>query len=398
MKYAFGNCVLCTEEFTLLVDGLPCRIEPQVFDLLRVLLEGGGALVSHDALIEQVWGGRIVSDAAISARISAARAAIGDDGARQEWIRTIPRRGFRFLGAVRVEGGEPAAPARTGAAPLRQQIGFCHSRDGTRIAYARSGDGPPLVRAGHWLTHLEHDWASPVWRPLLEEFSHSFTFWRHDQRGNGLSERDPADLSLEASVDDLDALVQAAGLDRFILYGTSQGAPIAVRYALRHPDRVSHLILHGGYAHGRRLRRAPGEKAMSEALVTLIREGWGRPGSAFLRAFAAVFIPDGTHEQIASLAEMQRLSTSIETAVRLREAADSFDVTRELSAIMVPTLVLHARDDAVHPLDQGLSLAAGIHGARFVQLDSANHVILPQEPAWQVLFDEIRRFADVAGD
>ncbi len=389
MRYHFGDCTLCTETFTLEVAGEPRPVEPQVFDLLHLLVARTGTVVAHDDLIAAVWNGRIVSDAAISSRISAARAAIGDDGMRQEWIRTVPRRGFRFVGLVRAEGEGLSSPKPSD----HQTIGFCRSADGTRIAWARSGSGPPLVRAGHWLTHLEHDWHSPVWRPLLDEFSRHFTLWRYDQRGNGLSDQGAADLSLEASVSDLVAVTDAAGLDRFTLYGTSQGAPVAIEYALRHPARVARLILHGGFERGRRQRDSDGGEPMSQAMVTLIREGWGKPGSAFMRAFASIFIPGATKEQLDSLAELQRLCTDPETAARLRWAIDGYSVAGRLADVRMPTLVLHARQDAVHPFEQGLALAAGIPGAEFVQLDSANHVILPEEPAWEMLFDAIRRFA-----
>jgi pimeloyl-ACP methyl ester carboxylesterase len=387
MRYLFGDCSLCPDTYTLEVAGRSRPVEPQVFDLLHLLVARGGELVTHDELVASVWGGRIVSDAAISSRISAARAAIGDDGARQDWIRTVPRRGFRFVGAVR--RADAGAPPDTAA----QTIGFARAPDGTRIAYARSGAGPPLLRAGHWLTHLEHDWQSPVWRPLLDAFSRDFTLWRYDQRGNGLSERHPQDLSLDASLGDLETVVEATGLDRFALYGTSQGAPVAVAYALRHPQRVTRLILHGGFERGRRLRDSDGGAAMSAAMATMIREGWGRPGSAFTRAFAALFIPDANKEQLDSLADLQRLCTDPETAARLRWEIDGYSVAGRLGEVRVPTLVLHARADAVHPFEQGLALAAGIPGAEFVQLDSANHVILPQDPAWEVLFAAIRRFA-----
>ncbi|PQO24010.1 hypothetical protein C2I36_05285 [Rhodobacteraceae bacterium WD3A24] len=390
MRYHFGECQLCTETFTLTVAGVPRPVEPQVFDLLHLLVKRAGTVVTHDDLIATIWNGRIVSDAAISSRISSARAAIDDNGARQDWIRTIPRRGFRFVGAVRTEG-ETSPPAKPSE---HQTIGFCHSDDGTRIAWARSGSGPPLVRAGHWLTHLEHDWKSPVWHPLLDEFSQHFTLWRYDQRGNGLSERAPANLSLEASVNDLVVVTEAVGIDRLTLYGTSQGAPVAIEYALRHPGRVARLILHGGFERGRRLRDSDGGADLSQAMATLIREGWGQPGSAFMRAFASIFIPGATKEQLDSLADLQRLCTDAETAARLRWAIDGYSVAGRLGAVRVPTLVLHARHDAVHPFEQGLALAAGIPGAEFMQLDSGNHVILPQEPAWNTLFGAIRRFAD----
>ena len=389
MRYHFGDCELCTDSFTLTVAGIPRPVEPQVFDLLHLLVARAHTLVSHDDLTARVWNGRIVSDAAISSRISTARAAIGDDGTRQEWIRTISRRGFSFVGEVRTDGETPLSPTPS----AQQTIGFCRSADGTRIAWARSGSGPPLVRAGHWLTHLEHDWHSPVWRPIIDAFSEHFTLWRYDQRGNGLSEHAAVDLSLEASVSDLVAVTEAAGLDRFTLYGTSQGAPVAIEFALRHPGRIERLILHGGFERGRRLREGDGGATMSQAMMTLIREGWGQPGSAFMRAFASIFIPDGSKEQLDSLAELQRLCTDADTAARLRWAIDGYSVAGRLDGVRVPTLVLHARHDAIHPFEQGLALAAGIPGAEFVQLDSANHVIVPQEPAWETLFGAIRRFA-----
>jgi DNA-binding winged helix-turn-helix (wHTH) protein/pimeloyl-ACP methyl ester carboxylesterase len=392
MRYRFGACTLCPDSHTLAVKGAPVHVEPQVFDILLLLVRNADRLVSHDQLMSEVWGGRIVSDATVSARISAARAAIGDDGRRQDWIRTVPRRGFRFVGAVERIGQETSV-TEAQSTDARQRICMCQSHHGVRIAFARSGCGPPMVRAGHWLTHLEQDWHSPIWRPILDELGRSFTLWRYDQRGNGLSAQDVDDLSLDAAVEDLSAVVTAAGIDRFVLYGISQGSPVAIRYAVQNPDKVSRLILHGGYERGRRLRDTPGEATMSEAMVTMIREGWGRPGSAFLRMFAAMYIPGGSTDQIASLAELQRLCTPVENAWRLRQAYDGFSVRGELAQVKVPTLVIHARDDSVHPLSEGLALAEGIPGAQFVMLESGNHVILPQEPAWDVLFSEIRHFA-----
>lgn len=394
MEYRFGRHLLCTTSFSLSRNGEPCAIEPQVLELLRVLVENAGALVTRDDLIETVWGGRIVSDSAISARISAARAAIGDDGRRQEWIRTVPRRGFRFVGEVAT--GPDDAPVDANRYAGRQEVHFCRSRDGTTIAYARSGGGPVLVRAGHWLTHVQHDWHSPVWRPILDEIGRRFTLLRYDQRGNGLSDREVENLSLDAFVDDLEAVIDAAAPERFALYGTSQGAPVAIAYAVRHPARVSRLVLHGGYATGRRLRDNPQDREMSEALHTLIRPGWGRPAMAFIKAYASLFIPDSTAAQVDSLAELQRVTATAEMAARLYRAVGEFDASHLLGQVSVPTLVIHARDDAVLPLDQGRQLAAGIPGAKFVELDSVNHVILPHEPAWQVLLREIERF--VAGD
>ena len=260
---------------------------------------------------------------------------------------------------------------------------------GTRIAFATTGSGYPLVRAGHWLTHLEHDWHSPIWRPFLDELGRVFRVTRYDQRGNGLSDWNVGNFHLTAFVEDLEAVVDSADIERFALYGTSQGAPIAIAYATRHPDRVSHLILHGGYVRGRLLRGSTEEREQGEALLTLIRHGWGKVGSPFLQAFSTMYIPGGTKEQIASLVELQQLTTSPENAASLRAAVDSFDVGDLLEHVITPTLVIHARNDGVQPLDQGRKLAAGIKNAEFLMLESANHMILQHEPAWHVLFNEL---------
>ncbi len=416
MRYRFGRHELLVGTRELLADGQPCAVEPQVFDLLLHLIDKRERVVTQDELVAAIWNGRIVSDSAISARISAARAAIGDDGTRQQWIKTVPRRGFRFVGEVQVLSASPSSqvpagikppreetptrqetPSREGAPSRhadRQRVAFCRSADGTRIAYAVSGknDGYPLIRAGHWLTHLEHDWASPIWRPLLDCFDQRFRLIRYDQRGNGLSDWDSADFSLDRFVEDLEAVVAAAGVERFALYGTSQGAPIAIAYAHRHPQRVSHLVLQGGYEKGRLLRDAEGERAQGEAILTLIRHGWGKPGSAFIRAFASMFVPTADREQIDSLVDLQRLTTSPENAARLRAAVDHFDVSGLVGQISVPTLVIHCRDDGIQPLEQGRQLAARIAHAEFLMLDSANHVLLANEPAAATLFHELDRF------
>ncbi len=401
MKYRFGQCELDIDRHELRVGGDPRAIEPQVFDLLRHMAENSGRLISRDELIEAVWGGRIVSDAAISSRINAARQAVGDDGSRQAVIKTVPRRGFRFLAAVETleAGANTAAGANAeppeaagGAAQAHQKVRFCQSRDGTRIAYATTGSGPPLVRAGHWLTHLEHDWHSPVWRPVLDEFGRNFAVTRYDQRGNGLSDWSVGKFELGLFVDDLAAVVDAAGLERFTLYGTSQGAPVAIAYAVRHPDRVRRLVLHGGYVRGRLLRSAA-EREDAEALLTLMRHGWGKQGSPFIKAFTTMFIPDATLEQTQSVVDLQSKSTSPENAVRLRTAFDRIDVADLLGEVTTPTLVIHAHNDAIHPLDQGRDLAAGISGAEFVLLESANHIILPRESAWARLFEAIGDFS-----
>ena len=393
MIYRFGDYALDTSGFELRHGDDFVPVEPQVFSILAFLIENRAQVVSSDDLIASVWNGRIVSEATLSSRISAARQAVGDSGAAQEGIKTIRSRGFRFMAEVtEIENAHPGKTARSNSPFSNQKIRFCESGDGTQIAYATIGAGPPLVRAGHWLTHLEHDWHSPVWRPLLDEFTKTFQVSRYDQRGNGLSDWAIRNTSLDAFVDDLEAVVDAAKLDRFTLYGTSQGAPIAVAYAVRHPERVSHLILHGGYVRGRTLRASEAEREQGEAILALMRHGWGKEGSPFIKAFTSMYIPDGTKEQIDSLADLQARTVSPENAVALRTAVDNFDVSELLAKVSVPTLVIHAQNDGVQPLDEGRKLAAGIKDSEFVLLDSANHAPLKQEPTWDRLFEAIREF------
>lgn len=275
----------------------------------------------------------------------------------------------------------------------RQRISFCTSRDGARIAVASVGSGPPLVRASHWLSQVDHDLTSPVWGPWLRELSRDHCYIRYDQRGSGLSDRDVKELSLDAWRSDLEAVVDALGLERFPLIGMSQGGAVAIAYALRHPHRVTHLVLLGSYARGT-MRRKLSDRARLEAetLVNMIRVGWGSNNAAFREVFTNRFIPGGTATQLQWWTELQRLTASPEMAARTLEAFYQVDVVDEAARLRVPTLVLHARGDIAVPFDEGRRLAALIPGARFVPLESRNHVLLESEPAWHDFLAEIRSF------
>ncbi len=275
----------------------------------------------------------------------------------------------------------------------RQEIRFCTSSDGVRIAYATAGNGLPLVKAATWLSHLEFDWWSSVWKHLLQEFSRDHRLIRYDERGNGLSDREVEDISFDAFVRDLEAVVDAAGLDRFALLGISQGAAVSVKYSLLHPERVTHLVLHGGHTRGWRKFGTSEQIEQREALQILIRHGWGQENPAFRQLFALRFIPEGTSEQLQWFDDLQRMTTSPEIAARIFGAlGDLDDLGPSLAEIAVPTLVLHCRDDAVVPFDEGRILATEIPGARFVALDSPNHLILENEPAWSRFKEEVRGF------
>lgn len=282
---------------------------------------------------------------------------------------------------------------------LRQSLRFCTAADSTRIAIASIGSGPPLLRAAHWLSHVEHDLHSPVWRPWLAELARDHQYIRYDQRGCGLSDSTVADFSLDAWVGDLEAVVDSLGLRRFPLIGMSQGGAVAIAYAVRHPEKVSHLVLPGAYARGA-LQRATSdaERLEADTLVNLIRLGWGRDNAAFRQVFTNQFIPGGTPAQHQWWNELERLTASPENAARTLDAFHRVDVTELARQLRVPTLVLHARGDARVPFDEGLRLAALIPGARFVPLESNNHVLLDTEPAWPQFLGELRGFLGSARD
>ena len=285
---------------------------------------------------------------------------------------------------------------------IKQQIRFCATDSGDRIAVATVGKGPPLLRAGHWLSHVELDARSSVWTHWLRELSCGHTYVRYDQRGCGLSGAAPASLSLEAWIGDLEAVTNALGLRRFALFGMSQGGAIALAYAARHPERVSHLVLLGTPVRGK-LRRAgtAEQQEEGETLLSLARIGWGRDNPAFRQVFTTLFMPDGTPEQHCSLNELVRVSTSPENAVAIHETLYQLDVTALAKAVRVPTLVLHAHGDAMIPFEEGRHLATLIRSARFVPLESRNHILLESEPAWTQFLTEVRAFlgddADAAG-
>ncbi len=391
MQFLFENHVLDADRRELRRGSDLIAIEPQVFDLLLYLVQNRERVVSKDDLIATIWRGRIVSDSTLTSRINAVRKAVGDNGEDQRLIRTIARKGIRFVCSVDEPPGATAlSTARSHA--LRQQIHFCTAADDVRIAYAEIGDGPPLMKTGHWLTHLEYDWESPVWRPYLQRLAAEHRLIRYDKRGNGLSDWNVEHMSLDAFVSDLESVVEAARLDQFPLLGLSQGCAISIAYAVRHPERVTHLVLYGGFARGIRKSGSSTAIAQTDALMTLMLHGWGQENPAFRQIFTTRFVPKGTPEQFRWFNDLQRITTSPENAVRIRKAVDEFDVTDLLAQVRVPTLVLHCRDDAAVPFEQGRRMAAGIPGAHFVPLEGRNHVILEDDPSWNRLFDEIRTF------
>lgn len=282
---------------------------------------------------------------------------------------------------------------------MKQQIRFCTTQDNVQIAYSVTGDGLPLVKAANYLTHLEHDWHSPVWSHWWQGLAETHQLIRYDARGSGLSDWDVESYTMEDWVHDLEAVVTACNLDRFSLLGISQGAAVCVAFAAKHPERISKLVLYGGYARGRFHRDLDSHARMeAEALINLIRVGWGKENPAFRQLFSTMLIPEADLEQMASLNQLAKISTTPENASKMERAFYEIDVRSLARQVTVPTLVLHPRQDASIPMEEGRLLAALIPDSRFVQLESKNHILLEQEPAWIRFLTEVRSFLGTGAD
>ena len=318
------------------------------------------------------------------------RAGRGPEAAEQRAI------GIRRLGAA--EQPVPAAlrqapAARPTAAAADPEIRFCASADGTGLAYALAGDGPPIVKIANWMTHLELDAQGPIWRHWIAEFTRHRRLLRYDQRGNGLSDWRTS-FSFDAYVADLEAVVDAARLDRFDLLGISQGASVAVAYAVRHPERVRKLVLLGGFARGWATGAGGDEATRRQAMITLTREGWGLDNPAFRQMFTSLFLPDGTPEAHRWFNELQRVTTSAENACAIQLANGETDVRALLAKVAAPALVAHCRDDAMVPFEAGRAMARAIPGARFLALEGRNHILLEGDPGWPRFAAAVRAFLD----
>ncbi|GFG54928.1 transcriptional regulator [Mycolicibacterium agri] len=394
--WRFDQFVLDPQRYELRDGDKVVRVEPQVFDVLIQLVKNHERCVTKGELFDSVWGGRFVGEAALTSRIKAARRALGDDGESQRYIRTVRGRGYQFVGPVVGDAPTIALPVEEAPVeppPPRQHIAFCRAADGVRLAYAVVGEGPPLVRAANWMTHLGYDIESPVWRHWVRDLSQRHTFIRYDERGCGLSDWNASDFSFDDWVSDLESVVEALGLERFPLLGVSQGGAVAVAYAARHPERVTKLVLCSAYARGRGARAVSDEERRAAALdLDLARVGWGRDDPAFRQVFAAQFLPDGTRADWDAFDQLQRRTTSPENAVRFLEEFARIDVREEASHLTCPTLIMHSRDDHRQPLRFGEELASLIPNSRLVALSSNNHLLTATEPAWPVFCEELEAF------
>jgi len=398
-KYSFDPYLLDEDERRLLRGSEEIRLRGKLFDTLRVLLENAGQLVRKDQLMQAVWPDSIVEENNVDHCISHLRKLLHPG----KYIETVPRHGYRFVGEAKVVGEETVSkpgprlvtldPAPEKADMPEQEVQFFTTSDGVRLAYTLGGCGAPIVRLNSWLNHLDFEWKNPVRRQWLSEIMRHNTLLRYDQRGCGLSDWEVEDFSYERAVQDFEELIEAAGLEKFAVYGGCQGAAIATTYATRHPERVTRLMLHGAFANGWP-SRSEIEKGQLEAMLTLIRLGWGRDNPAFRQMWSTMFRPDASPEEMDWLNELQRIGASPENAARMLSQFPSFKILDLLPGVACPTLVLHSRDDASVSVQEGRLIAARIRGARFIELPSRSHQIAPGDPAWERFVEEFSNFME----
>ncbi len=389
--YLFGPFRLEVDEHRLLRDGEVVPLPGKAFELLLALVEGVGTLQKQTALIDRLWPDVVVDPNNLQYTMSLVRRALAD--APGVVVQTVRGQGYRLVADIESD----ATPMKATSRSEEQTIRFCKAHDGARLAYAVMGEGPPLVKAANWLSHLEMDRSGPLWRHWLEYFGERSgrSLLRYDARGNGLSAWEPPRITFEDFVADLGSVFDAAEVERAPVLGISQGAAVAVAWAAHHPERVSGLILVGGCARGWRVKNHVTLTESFEALMALMRNGWGGKSSAFRQIFTTAFFPDASKDQMEWFNELQRQTTSPSNAAAILSALGDVDVREEMKRIRVPTIVFHSRGDAVVPLSDGIELASGIPNARFVELESPNHVWIASDPAWARFTAEVDGFLKV---
>ncbi len=367
-------------------SGEPVTLRAQALAVLQCLARQPGHVVTRDELMRTVWRDVVVTDGSLAQCINEIRRALGDTEHRI--VQTAPKRGYRL-----VTGRSAATDSATPSLGFEQDIGFATSDDGARIAYAASGVGPALLRAPHWMTHLEWDWRSLVYGPWVQGLSQRFHLVRYDGRNCGLSDRGVAPATLERSMADMSAVADTAGLERFALLGVSGGAAISIRYAAQHPERVSHLVLVGGCARGGLRRGAASISAQHlDAFCSLVEAGWAQDNAAFRQIMTSQMYPGASAAEMRSFNDMQRVACSPQEASNIRRLIAGYDAGDALRHVRCPTLVLHNPHDAMVPFEEGRLVASSIVGARLVLFDSQNHVPLCGEPAFAQMNSLIDEF------
>lgn len=393
--YRFGRFDLDLSADQLCHDGQPVRIEPRALALLCYLVAHRDRVVSKEELLATVWSGEFVSDAVLATGVRTVRLAIGDTGGQQRLIRTVHRRGYQFVAPTAKTTAEPAATAEVAvdaASWSRDVIRFCRTADGTRVAWAATGEGPPLVRTANWLSQMDLERTVPEFTHWFEGLTRGRRLIRYDERGYGLSDWTTG-FTLDEWIEDLDAVADAAGLDRFPLLGVSQGGPLAVAYAARRPERISRLVLNAAYARGR-LAQAGNAAERDEAALDLklTLAGWHAQNHSYQRFFGAQFFADDTPEKWDMFTSFQRRSVSTANGARFLEEQTRLDVVDLARKVRCPTLIVHSRDDPRIPLSQATELAELIPDSRLVVLDGRNHLLTADEPAWPRFLDALYAF------
>jgi DNA-binding winged helix-turn-helix (wHTH) protein/pimeloyl-ACP methyl ester carboxylesterase len=391
--FRFGGYELEPAARELRNESGPVHVEQQVFDVLRHLVEHRERVVPKTELLDEVWGDRFVSESALTSRIKSARQAVGDSGERQLVIKTIHGVGYRFVADVDALQREGHAG---GLLNLNLRIRFVEAEGGVSLAVAETGEGPYLVKAATWLTQVDKDTDnSPVWGHWVRALSRRYRYVRYDPRGCGLSDRDLAghDLTnLDLWIDDLRRVIDDLGQERVALLGISQGGPIAVGFAARYPERVSHLILYGTYARGMKRRGDPVQADAADLQVDLARVGWGTDNDSFREIFARQFVPDAQSDEVEWFNNQLHTTTNSTNAPLLEGAFHDVDVSDLARQVVTPTLVQHAVRDRAVPFEEGRHLAGLIPGARFVPLESRNHILLQRDAAFPQFINEIEQF------
>ena len=386
MTLRFADCILDADCQSLSRGGERVSVEPQVFALIRLLAENAGRLVTRDELVEVVWGGRIVSESAISSRIASARRAVGDDGRRQAVIRTVPRRGLQMAAPV-----ASGTSVRSASAPTSVKVRYATADDGATLAFAVDGSGPPVVAVSNFMTDIEKERQVDGLHELHDAMAVQNRVLRFDQRGAGLSHRTLDRVDIGESAEDLRAVLDAAGLERTALFSLSSGALTALTFAARHPERVTRMVVVSGYVDGR-LRRAGQTNPASDPIRGLLEEGWQDPQSVLMTAFMTAYLPDDPGNMARGIASYFQANTSKENILAFRDAINVASVGHCLSRITCPVLVIHARHDRIHPISEARKLAAGIAQAELMVLESGNHIPLPGQPSWGAYLDATLAF------
>ena len=398
MIYRFNQCTLDTERYQLSLQGKPVSVEPLVFDLLVYLVEHRDRVITREELLDNLWEGKVVTDSALGVRLKDVRKAVQDNGVKQEVIKTFHGRGYQFIAKAKkttanISVGETQVSSKVGIGLAEQSpVRFCSSVDGVSIAHAIVGEGYPLVAAGSWMSHLEEDWSNPMWGHYLSNLARNYTVIRYDQRGNGMSDWDNVDISFDRMVDDLKTVIDCYDYDKVALFGPSQAASVSIAFARQFPDKVSHLILYGAYSRGRCKRGNPEGIEESKALVTLIRQSWGRDNPVVRQMMTSLFMPDASLEESTWFNEFQKTCGPGENLARFRELFDNIDVSNLLAEINIPTLVIQCVGDSVAPLSEGKLIASRIPGAKLVTLNSKNHMVFEKEPGFKRFLDAVHNF------